>query len=353
MNTVEPLTIYGDCLFIDNSTLQRLSSCPRKGLYTFTLKKRPNKIRPALVFGSAIHLALETRARLVDQTGFCSIDIQNKMLDKLVEFYQKDENMIESDYRNVNYAVNTIKEYNESYQYDNLIPIEIPDWGPAVELPVAICAGELAINKTILVSDPDVNSGAPFEKHIDKLRIFLTGKIDRIVEYKGGLCILDHKTSSIGGPTFFDEFYTSLQFQGYKFAAEKILKRNVSGVIIDAIFCRPPKADGSVNRTFDRQYIPINSEMLLDWQLSYLNTIKNFIDCHVNQASYGHLAFPRNTSSCVTKYGKCDFFDVCMLAPSQRPFILDSGAYTKDTWSPLDSDSINPSTIKNENTQRL
>jgi len=34
--------------------------------------------------------------------------------------------------------------------------------------------------------------------------------------------LFDHKTSSIGGPNFFSEFFTALQFRGYKFAAEQL-----------------------------------------------------------------------------------------------------------------------------------
>ncbi len=343
---MDPLHVQGNCLFLDNSSLQVLGTCPRKGLYKLLKKKRPARPRMALVFGSAIHKALE--ARDLDPSPMVSPAVEEKMIDGLLEVFGQNH-VDDTDYRSLAYAIDTTREYNRQYKFDNAPPILV-NGKPAVEIPVAIPVGVLDIDDELFISDPDIDSGKPHYKHFDQLVIVFTGKIDRICTYNGSIYILDHKTTSMGGPTYFDEFYTSLQFKGYKWAAEKLIGKPVVGVIINALVCRPPKRDLTVNYTFDRQVIPIADSHLEDWRHSFLGLIQTFLHYHSNQRELGPMAFPMNTSNCVGKYGRCDFFDVCQLCPSQREMMINTPLFETDNWSPLNEDSpapatLNPSTI--------
>ena len=201
----------------------------------------------------------------------------------------------------------------------------------------------MEVNATLLVVDPDENDGKPFEKYIGTLRIMFTGKIDRVVRYHGELYVFDHKTSSMGGPNFFSEFYTAMQFRGYKWALEQIMGESVSGVIVNGIICRPPvKSDGRVNYDMDRHVIPISDEHRDEWMNSYLLGVREWLDCIINQINFPDApeqAFPIRTGSCFAKYGTCEFYDVCCLPTSQRASMLSTGLFEDHSWSPLDDNA--------------
>ena len=327
------LELKGNCLFIDNSSLSTLTTCPRKGAYSFLARRQEVKNRMALFFGGAIHKALEVRD--LEQQVLCTAAIEEKMIDSLVEYYTDCDDT--DDYRNLTYAIRTIERYNKTFAADPQVAITLPSGEVAVELPFSIPLGEIVVDSLMWVSDPDIDSGIPQFRHVDTIQIIFTGKIDRVCAHQGNTYLLDHKTTSMGGPTFFDEFYTSHQFRGYKFATEKLLGIPVRGVIINALMCRPPLKSGDVNYTFDRHTIHIDDDMVADWQDSFLQAVETFISYHINQdPALPERAYPMHTNTCVGKYGKCEFFGVCQLTPKHRPMLLHSGLYETNTWNPLE-----------------
>ncbi len=262
------------------------------------------------------------------------------MIAALCEYYNEVD--FDSDYRNLNYAINTIQKYNESRRFDQEVAITLQG-KPAVEIPFALPVGNIVIGREMTISDPDIDNGKPFVKFVDVIEVIFTGKIDRICEYQGGLYLLDHKTTSMGGPTFFHEFFTSLQFRGYKWAVQKLLDQRVDGVIINGLVCRPPLKTGVVNYTFDRQAIPLDDSLITEWQLTYMQTVQQWLDRVASQSIYTDpsQAFPLNTGSCVHKYGICEYFDVCQLPVSHRQSMIMGGLYEDHSWSPLE-DSAKP-----------
>lgn len=329
------LELKGNQFFIDNSTLSNITACPRKAAYGNLMRRQEVRNRAALFFGGAIHKALEVRD--LEQQILVTAAIEEKMISSLVEYYVDCDDS--DDYRNLSYAIRTIERYNKTWQADPQTAITLPSGEVAVELPFALSLGTIPIGEEIWVSDPDIEEGKPHLKHIEEVEIIFTGKIDRLCEKNGQHFLLDHKTTSMGGPTFFDEFYVSHQFRGYKWAAEQLLGKPFQGVIINAIIARPPLKSGDVNFTFDRQDILIEDSQVHEWQHSFLAIVQKFIHDHINQTHYTHqpeLAYPMHTNSCVTKYGKCEFFQVCQLPPPHRPAMLWSGLYETRTWDPLE-----------------
>ena len=335
---MNPLHLNSGLLMMDNSSLTDCVSCPRKACYKHLQRRQLVKNRAALFFGGAIHSALEVRA--LNCTGLVDNTCRALMIDRLAEIYADVD--MDGDYRNLEYAINTIDKYNEVYRFDPMPPITLPDGRPAVELPFAIPVGSVSVNSTIAIIDPDENNGEPFETYIEKLPVVFTGKIDRITNHQNEMLLLDHKTSSMGGPTFFDEFYISLQFKGYKWAAEQLVGSPINGVVIDGIICRPPLKSGSVNHTFDRQTIYIADECVQEWQTSFMLSVQEWVNQVTRQSDFDSdhaQAFPMRTGQCVTKYGKCEYFDVCMLPPNQRETMLHSGLYEEHFWSPLEDNA--------------
>jgi hypothetical protein len=341
MSNPYTLELKGNQLFIDNSTLSTITTCPRKAAYGVLARRQQCKPRAALFFGGAIHKALEVRD--MEQQILCTAAIEEKMINALVEYFSDCDDS--DDYRNLSYAIRTIEQYNKTFPADPQVAITLPSGEVAVELPFALPMGEVHICDSMWVKDPDINNGDPQFRHIDTIQIVFTGKMDRICEKNGRKFLLDHKTTSMGGPTFFDEFYTSHQFRGYKWATEQLLGIEVAGVIINALVCRPPLKSGSVNYTFDRQEILIDSDQVRDWQTSFLQAVETFLGYHVGQPEQERpeSAYPMHTNTCIGKYGKCEFFDVCQLTPAHRNAMLFSGLYETNTWNPLE-DKAKPKT---------
>lgn len=345
-----PLRLHSGHLLVDNSTITEITMCPRKGAYKYLCGRQLRKNRAALFFGGAIHRALEVRDKFL--RPMIDNETRTAMVSALVDVYEDTD--MDGDYRNLDYAIQTIDKYNDTYRFDPLKPILLPapdgSTVPAVELPFALPLGAIHIGQTLSIIDKDQNDGKPFETFIDELPIVFTGKIDRIPHYQGQLVIMDHKTTSMGGPTFFDEFYVSLQFKGYKWAAEQLIGERIAGVVINGMVCRPPKADGSVNYSFDRHYIPISDDVVDEWKETFLLSVHEWLNQVIGQSdhpSFPERSFPMRTAACVTKYGKCEYFDVCMLPCEQRQICLSSGLYEDHSWSPLD-DNAKPKDKKPE-----
>jgi hypothetical protein len=283
MTNLAPLPVRGDCFLMDNSNLSTFATCPRSGFYKILRKRRVKKNRAALFFGGAIHKALEFRDR--EQAKFVTAPTEEGMINELIEKYDGVE-IDDNEYRNLDYAIRTIQKYNQIYKFDNELAITLPDGNVAVELPFALHVGDLEVNSSILISDPDIDEGRPTVKYFDRIKVIFTGKIDRVCIKNGEYFIFDHKTTSMGGPTFFDEFYTSLQFKGYKWAVEQILGIRISGVIINGLICRPPLKSGEVNFTFDRHEIYIDDSLIHEWQTSFMLTVQEAFNSFLMQDQF-------------------------------------------------------------------
>jgi len=332
-----PLPLKGDHLFIDNSSMNSYFQCPRMGAYSYSLKRKPASPSPALIFGGAIHEALEVRYRTHHDKKMIDEAVTDDMIAAFSDYYDEHATELDvSEYRNLSYGISTILEYCTKNRYEQPNTHYL-NGEPCVEIPFALPVGQFDINDTIWVTDPDLNNGDPTTRHVGTITIWLTGKIDMIVRKHGGLWLLDHKTSSMGGAGFTEEFQTSTQFKGYAWAAEQLLGQHVLGVIINALICRKPKRDGSINFEFYKESIPLAREHVSEWRNTFLTAVSTFITQHIDQTSFTspEQSFPMQTSWCKGKYGRCKFFDVCTLVPAQRQAMLYSGIYTDDTWSPI------------------
>lgn len=332
---MHPLPLTEGKLLVDNSFLSCFTTCPRQAFYKYILRRQLIKPRAALFYGGAIHKALEVRDRF--QLPIVTLEIENAMIDALIAYYTGVD--FDNDYRNLDYAIETIKRYNTAWKFDQNVAINLPTGQCAVELPFAIPLGTITTAIPILCCDALNPIKEPELIHTwpqSEFEIVFTGKIDRLCDYQGAYWLLDHKTTSIGGPTFFSEFYTSLQFRGYKFAGEQILGAPISGVLINAIIARKPKADGSTNYTFERQPIPIAQSLIQEWKHTFLKLTRNWLNMLQESEAEKEQAFPIHTGSCFHKYGQCEYFEVCQLPVDHRATMLSTQLFEDHSWSPLE-----------------
>ena len=316
------LPLIDDTLFIDNSTYETFTTCPRSAEYYFLQKKERNRDRSALKFGGILHKILETRylhsGRVLDDKA------KAEMLQAALRGFQ-DYCPEEGDHRNYDMAVDFILEYANAYPIESFDVVNINN-RPAIELPFALPLFDYEINRTIPVRNPD---GSIEVRYVGTIKIIWQGRTDLVIRQgDNNIYGLDHKSTSMMGPTYFKEFELSSQFSGYTWAMEQLLDTRLAGFIINGLGIRKPTKTGK-KLEFQRYTINSTPSKIDEWKRNTIHNIGQFIE---NTITSFH---PQNTKWCVGKYGACQFFDVCTLPIEQRQMMLATPDYKTVTWNPL------------------
>lgn len=331
MTPIPPPLVDG-VLYIDNSSMELFTTCPRQALYYIIRRRELNRSSIALDFGGAFHGVLEYRYKKygVDYLGASQaadcIDWINRIQTKpptaderrAHEEAQKRSWLPlppylvtpEDDYRTRGYLIDGMNQYVQQYPAETFSIARLPSGDPAVEIPFAFPLG--------VVDSP----------LFGRISIVWTGKIDLVYESGGSLSVLDHKTTSMMGPQFFSEFEIAHQMYGYVAATEYVMGRLVERITINGLGCRKPTKTGQ-RYEFNRHHIPVSRPILAEWHDDCLAIVSDFI----GHCERGY--FPKHTKWCIGKYGACQFRPVCGMAPEHREFTLTSAEYRNVTWSPL------------------
>lgn len=310
-------------LEIDNSTLSKWRACPRSAEF-YKVLGRDNASRDALNYGSAIHKACEHYYLTGDST----------QIPDLLFAHFSENPQPEGSWRTVDHAIRAMQEYVAlREQMPPWIPIA-HNGKPAVEVPFRLplfsksVYALLPFPEKLLLGEGDNNN-----TYVENINVYYTGKIDLAIESHvnpGAYDILDHKTSSMGGPTFWSAFKLSPQFIGYTWASDKLFGKRCDRAIVDAIFGRAYSVKGKgVPHEFQTQSFQYSDDQVECW----LRDTKYFVNQFLEQLQQDH--FPANTDSCFGKYGECSYFNVCSLPAHTHSTMLASGLYTDTSWSPL------------------
>lgn len=304
--------IDGDTLMIDNSSMEQFTTCPRAALYSIVRRLRPSGERSALTFGGIIHKILEARYRSAGVLHAQTSEVTNVMLATAEREFSK-WTPPEDDFRTYSCAVELIRRYEETYPFESFEVARMSNGDPLIEIPFAVPLGE--------ITDADGKT----------IKIVWTGRIDLVYisQNGGGLYVMDHKTTSVMGPSYFSTFEISHQLYGYAWAVEQLSKQTVTGVVINALGVRKPTKTGKAFE-FERRLIPVQRGLLEEWRTDCLHIVSDFIE----MCRRGYL--PKHTAWCVSKFGECPFRKVCTLdSNEQREVMLCSGEYVNNEWSPL------------------
>jgi len=303
--------VDGDTLFIDNSSLEHFTTCPRQALYSLVRRLKPAGERTALNFGGIIHKILEARYRACTALHAQTPDVTQVMLATAQREFDR-WTPPEDDYRTFSCAVELIRRYENAYPFEQFEVVRGLDGSPMIEVPFAIPLG------TIKLAEKDI-------------KIVWTGRIDMayISENGGGLYVMYHKTTSVMGPSYFSAFTISHQMYGYAWAVEQLTGKPVTAVVINALGVRKPTRTGNAFE-FKRDVIPVQRGLLDEWKRDCLYIVADFVE----MCRRGYL--PKHTAWCVGKFGECPFRKVCTLeTDDQREMMLQSGEFVKNDWSPL------------------
>lgn len=316
--------VDGDTLFMDNSSQERTMTCPRSaGFYTCHVREG-NRPKPALEFGKIIHKILEERYR--NHGIYCDASCVQSMVNVATEqftTYEPDP----SDFRNYGTAIDFVKKYTTQYALEDFELVRFTDGTPFVEQKFALPLGIVPINTLLWVRD--TITGEVTQKFVHDLKIVQKGKIDLCYRREGRLYGLDHKTTSMMGPSFFNEFELASQIHGYSWAIEHLVGELPSGFVINGLGLRKPTPFGK-SHEYIRHTVAIQPGLVLEWIHDTLHIVREF----VLQCAAGYL--PKHTKWCVGKYGACEYKPVCGMPDwQQRMMSLYSNEYRAVTWDPL------------------
>ncbi len=224
---MNPLPLVDGAFFIDNSTLELLTTCPRALEYSRLFRRISSRAKPALDFGSAIHLAFDWRYRNCGNNPPDALE-ESEQCRILADFFAAHP-VPEDEHRNLNWAVEVIKHYNQTYQVEPFNVLVDKDGQPLVEMPFALRLFDWHN-----------------EDHTDNLPtvvpVYYSGRIDLPVAWDNQVVVIDHKTTSVLGDFFFKEQRISPQQVGYCWAFEQITGTKVNAFCINAIRSREAPA---------------------------------------------------------------------------------------------------------------
>lgn len=333
-NQLPPINVVYDAstreatFLIDNSSLEKFDTCARSAQHYLSDRIEANEDRPALAFGKIIHKILEERYKFLG-TGESVIELLPKLVAVADAEFAKWSPPLD-DYRNYGTAISFINEYANQFPYE---PFEIAEvcGKPGIEIPFACPLTTIEVNTKFSIWDLERNC-IVHDVFITKIHVVWKGKIDIAGRRNGQLFGLDHKTTSMMGPSFFGEFDISGQVYGYAWALQQLTGELPAFFQINGLGIRKPTKTGKAFE-FIRYSVNIYPKLIDEWIYDTVFKIKSFLRC----AALGY--FPKQTKWCNGKYGQCSYKSICSNEdPEMRNVIKTTSAFKTVTWDPLKED---------------
>lgn len=323
-------------LDIDNSSLEYFNTCARSAEFQLVYKRGFSGSQ-ATRYGAAIH---NYRERAVK--GITSAENVRQMHEEFAAMPPLDAD----EWRTFDHALTAMQHYDAFYaQWDGsgrkLTPATfvsssapITELGFRIPLTTIDVDATLGYSRRVLLGE---DSDEPL--YVAKVHVYWMGRIDLLAYWsdESEPIVLDYKTTSMLGPTFYKDFELSQQVLGYLYAVRQLARNPdthipsvfqlAQSIVIDVIAGRRPTKTG-VQNEFVRQHYSYRPDQIEEWRVNVTHLVADFLS---------HLArgfFPMQTRQCVGKYGICPFHDVCVLPPDFRMKHLQT-AFQPVTWNPL------------------
>jgi len=320
----EMLTVTQDGLTrtvkINSSSLSIILSCPRKAYYTLHRNLRSRSESAALIFGSAIHKALEVfyahprTARSIpprfkeisDLLAFnpdAAEDQTHFLYDAIRAFVAAAQPLAalpDGDKRSIPNGIWILQEYFKSYINDPYV-VYCDENGPVTERTFEL----------VLHEEPG-------------LRIILFGTVDVVLrhEINGNVLPADHKTTSRLGADFFNRLKPNHQYTGYLLGAQRVLGLQTNEFMVNGIEVKEkPKTPRGKGVSFSRQPTVRNETDIKEFIDAVIWATKSYLQwADTNNWPIG------NVDSC-TMWGGCNYLEVCSAPPKLRENLLESKYY--------------------------
>ncbi len=306
----------------DNSEFVQWDGCMASGVYNGALKRVSARARTPLSFGAAVHAGLESYFKKEMVTLMEGMPAMSAWRQKALTVAGKEKLDEAADpRRNTTMLIDMLEAYFMEYERMASMRFDILD-----------VDGDLQVEKSFVVPLGYIELDRPLFGH-SKLEVQWCGKMDLLTRYENGIAPVDHKTTTVMGEKFIDDKLRSSQMLGYTYATKWMSEHvfgnlPVYGVRINALAQR---AKGFEFKQFS---VPFADWKIAEWQQETLLSVKEKVIRLEHFLNSGEIAPTRE--HCVTKYGKCPYFDVCDAAPIMRDrMIFDDSYYYITDWSPL------------------
>lgn len=176
----------------------------------------------------------------------------------------------------------------------------------------------------------------------DRTDIWYIGRLDKVFSLHGSRIIGEHKTTSEykidGGfkSSWVDSWSPSAQIEGYLYAGNIYFDGGVRYVWVDGALVHKKVHDAF-------KFVPVSASMSsLDGWLWEVRAWIDRINIEKDKLEYGAAdddymqCFPRNTDSCVGKYGPCSYRDICTSCDNPHKVSEPPDGYVVKFWSPFD-----------------
>lgn len=335
-----PLPLIDGALFLDNSALELLQTCPRAYQHNRLDSRIITGERHALNFGTAMHKALEWRYKNCKNNSPTESDT-NTMVSIMETMFAEHPMPDEDDHRNLNFGIELLQRYNTKYHLEPFNILVDKEDKPMVELAFALPLFEAKVDEYLY---PDGRIQKDF-----KIPVYFTGRIDLPISWDGQLFIMDHKTDSMffGPSSFINEQKASNQYRGYCWAFEQLTGKTIDGFVVNGIRTKnPPKTKPkycTIDQWWDESFVRDITYLSLypNWQTQWHNDAITLIEQMFWLYSRGELNMLGKFTRACSRYGGCQYRDVC-LAPTEEKGseILHSSIYKDNLWSPLEKTKI-------------
>lgn len=235
-----------------SSCISCFLTCQRKFYFNFVRNIEPIAQSPALSFGSAMHAAL-----LQHYKGASNEEA-------IKEFNCLPSLMEGEQHKNKEHAIVIFKDYIKRWGVEPFKTLHL-------EKKFAIELGDRVI----------------------------AGRFDKVVEWEKCIYVVDHKTTSQLGVSFFRQFRPNVQIDTYTYACAELVG-SCAGVIINGI-----STAANPKERFQRDISPRTPDEISRYKEQFAKW------CEDIEFAILKKRFTYNYTSCAD-YGGCDYYEVCM-----------------------------------------
>jgi PD-(D/E)XK nuclease superfamily protein len=284
-------------------------TCPAKHFLRIHEGWTSRRRSGALGFGSCLHEGLAVWYRTGD-LGKALIAINDKW----------PPDMPVDDFRTKEKCVSVMIQYAKQYAHESWQVVGMPD-NPVVEIPFTLDSGMyLPCAECWNLADTDPYEPLCRNCNAPKEPIEYGGIYDLLVEFGGNLYVVDHKSTSMMGSGYFNQFKPNNQMTGYIWAASQMSGKKVNGAIINAI---------GIYKTgttkFEREITSRSPLAIEAWKLNVYH------ECVQIKQHERDGFWPMRTGAC-TQYGLCEYHSVHSLDhPVEQQKRLETD-YVRDKW---------------------
>ena len=354
--SLPPLPLIDGKLFIDNSGfMEGCSSCYRYLQYKCLNLRIPSAEKPALNFGSAMHLAEELRYVLYG-TGPVDQQYWELLTPILTDFFEKHK-PASDDWRTLNWCMEMMKKYMERYPMEEFQLLRYKKSVPCPACEGRGCKQESqeeatwGIDKCVWCKGTgkremmvECTFTLPLYTHIEPgntIPVIYSGRIDLPLSLNSDIWIMDNKHVGMLGQTFWDEQRMAAQYRGYVWAFEQLTGTRPKGYMVNAVRTKEPPLyiTGTGRRgsqspgqwwqdSMQRERFLCEPWKIEEWKNNTIDLVEEFM------WHYGRGYMPQKTKWC-SQYGRCPYYDICTITPQDRGVLLQSGQFMDNVWSPL------------------